>query len=127
MISAPIKVDGKEYDLAVTSMKRTFAVMDSDKTERLQSTDMFRDVLGTFYNYAITMESSSQKDYDAFYEAISEPVDFHLIEIPYGQETYIYQAYVSNGTDELLAMRHGENIWGKLSFNFVAKSPKRRA
>jgi hypothetical protein len=123
------KIDGIEFTKAVLSKpKRSFQVLDSELTNRLLIGDMFRDVVGTFYNYSVVLDSSfmTQEEYDELYEIISAPVPFHTMVVPYGQSTYEYQAYVTNGTDEIPLIKPDKNYFNNLTFNFIAKSPKRR-
>lgn len=128
-MNAVLKLDGVSYpNLHVKSLKRSFQVMDGPNAGRLMNFDMVRDVGGTFYNYAMNIDSSmsSPEEYDSFYEAISSPVDSHTLEAPYAQGTLVFTAYVSTGEDDLLEMLDSMNVWGNLSVNFIAASPQRR-
>lgn len=128
-MKTPLKVDGVAYPrLHVASLKRSFSVLDGPNAGRVMSYDMVRDVGGTFYNYSMTFDPdlSDPAEYDAFYEVISAPVDYHIIEVPYAQGTMVFKAYVSNGEDELLETYKSVNGWVNLSVNFVAMSPQRR-
>lgn len=130
MISYPIKMDGVTYStLHVVSIKRTFTVLDGENAGRVQSGGMIRDVIGTFYNYAVEIDpdAASRADYDAFFEAISAPVDSHTLEVPYAQTTLVFEAYVTQGGDELVLMEDAANRWENLSFNFIAMEPQRYA
>ena len=51
--------------------------------------------------------------------------DSHTIKVPYAQTTLTFEAYVTQGSDELDAMMDSQNRWGELSFNFIAMSPQR--
>jgi len=124
-------VDGKAYSVSVPQggLKRQGRVLDGEKSGRLQSGDMERDVVGTYYNYVMALDTKGMEveEYDALYEVLSSPEDFHTITIPYGQGTITFQAYVANVDDELLLMLpDGRNLWGNLSFTFTAKAPYRR-
>lgn len=125
-----IKLDGVEYpNIHVNSLRRSFQVIDGPSTGRLMSFDMVRDVGGTFYNYSLTVDSSMAKpdEYDAFYENISAPVGSHTLEVPYGQGVLEFEAYVTNGEDDLfISLDGGQNVWAGLSVNFIAMSPQRR-
>lgn len=128
-MKTPLKLDGVAYPhLHVSTLKRSFSVLDGPNAGRVMSYDMVRDVGGTFYNYSLTFDPdlSAPAEYDAFYEAISAPVDYHMLEVPYAQGTMTFKAYVSNGEDELTGMFDGLNAWDNLSVNFVAMSPQRR-
>lgn len=124
------KIDGVEFTRAVVDKpKRSFQILDGENAGRQIITyKMERDVLGTFYNYNMNVDSSfmTKEEYDELYEMLSAPVPSHTIEVPYGQSMLVYEAYITSGSDELLAIRNGINLWGNLSINFVAMEPQRR-
>ena len=68
-----LTVDGKKYNVLVTSLTRKFQVLDGENAERTLSGAMIRDIIGTFYNYEITILPAVGKygDYDALYEVLS--------------------------------------------------------
>lgn len=123
-------IDGIEFTKAVIDKpKRSFQVLDGENAGRtIVNGDMERDVIGTYYNYSVTVDATfmTAEEYDELYEIISAPVDFHKLEVPYGQTVYVYEAYITNGSDELERIDNDKSYWGNLSFNFIAKSPKRR-
>lgn len=127
---AAIKMDGVEYpNIHVNSLRRSFQVVDGPSTGRLMNFDMVRDVGGTFYNYSLSIDSSMAEpaEYDKFYENISAPVASHTLEVPYAQSVLVFEAYVTNGDDNLfISMEDGQNVWKGLSVNFIAISPQRR-
>ena len=128
MISYPLKMDGVTYNtLHVTKLTRNFSVLDGENAGRVQSGAMQRDIIGTFYNYSLEIDpdAATREDYDAFYEELSAPVDYHVLEVPYGQKTLVFAAYVTQGQDELVLMEDGANRWENLSFNFIAVEPQR--
>lgn len=129
MISYPITLDGVTYTtLHVMKLTRSFSIQDGENAGRVLTGDMVRDIIGTFYNYSaeIDADAASRADYDAFFEAISAPVDSHELIVPYAQTTLTFQAYVTTGQDELELMEPAANRWGGLSFNFISMSPQRR-
>ena len=127
---AGFKVDGIEFTKAVVDKpKRSFQILDGENAGRqILTAKMERDVLGTFYNYSMNIDSRfmTKEEYDALYDLLSSPVDSHAIEVPYGQETLVFEAYVTNGTDELVRIRNNGNVWANLSINFIAMEPQRR-
>lgn len=128
-ISYPITMDGTTYpNIHVVSLKRSFQVLDGENAGRVMTGDMERDIVGTYYNYAMEIDAddASPAEYDSFYEEISAPVDYHVLIVPYAQTTLTFNAYVTNGTDDLEYMMDAQNRWGSLSFNFIAMSPQRR-
>ena len=128
MRTGPITLDGVNYpNIHFASIKRSFAVMDGENAGRVMTGRMERDIIGTYYNYAaeVDADDASAAEYDAFYEVISAPEDYHTIIVPYGQTTMSFEAYVANGEDELEAMLNGCNRWGGLTINFIAMEPQR--
>lgn len=128
MRSDPIKLDGVTYpNIHIMKIKRSFQVLDGENAGRVMDGTMERDIVGTYYNFAVEVDSSAadRSEYDRFYENISAPVDSHELEIPYGQTVMRFQAYVATGSDNLERMFDDYNRWGGLSFNFIAMAPQR--
>lgn len=123
------KVDGVSYNVIVPEggLKRQGRVLDGESVGRMLSGRMMRDIVGTYYNYAMQIDTRNLDvaQYDALYQVLSAPVDYHTVILPYGQSTLTFQAYVSNLDDELVLMQDGRNLWGNLSFTFVAMQPER--
>lgn len=122
-----ITIDNKTYKVGVTSLKRGAAVLDGENAGRVLSGRMERDIIGTYYNYDLTFGTStmSPTDYDAMYEVLTAPSDYHMITVPYGQGTKTFQAYVSNASDTLKRMTTACNLWGDLTIKFTAMEPMR--
>lgn len=130
MISDPIKIDGMTYPgVHIVKITRSFSVLDGENTGRVMTGEMERDVIGTFYNYKFEVDSddASPATYDALYEVLSAPEESHEVEVPYGQTTLVFDAYVTGGEDELQIMMPAANRWGGLSFSVIAMAPQRRA
>lgn len=123
------KVDGVAYNVIVPEggLKRQGRVLDGESVGRMLSGRMMRDIVGTYYNYAMQIDTRNLDvaQYDALYQVLSAPVDYHTVILPYGQSTLTFQAYVTNLDDELVLMQDGRNLWGNLSFTFVAMQPER--
>lgn len=126
---AVFSLDGVEYPgILVVSLKRGFQVADGENVGRTLDGGMARDLIGTYYNYSLELDSSeaSLEEYDALYEVLSAPEDSHALVVPYAQETMLFDAYVTNGEDELVSMESSRNKWEGLSINFIAMAPQRR-
>lgn len=127
-MNSVLSLDGKAYpNLHVVSLKRSFSVLDGDNAGRVMTGAMTRDIIGTYYNYSMEIDpvSSDLSEYDEFYEAISAPVDSHVLTVPYAQGTATFDAYVANGEDELASKDGSRNEWQNLTINFIAMKPKR--
>ena len=79
-----IKVDGIYYDIPMVSLKRNADFLDK-YAERSEEGDLLRELIGVYYNYTLTVGSSSDfgdTDYEAFWNKMTEPVEFHEISVP---------------------------------------------
>ena len=124
-------IDGKEYNVSVPAggIQRSFSVLDTDKSGRSQSGDMIRDIIGTYYNYSIEINTKmlNYDEYDQLYEIISSPTEYHILTVPYGQTTLTFKAYVTSGSDSFdVKGKDGKIRWKGLKLNFIAMSPQRR-
>lgn len=123
-------VDGVAYNVTVKKLKRKFSVQDTDKSGRvIAKGEMIRDVIGTFYNYTIEIETKNldMATYDRLYEVLSSPADYHVITVPYGQGTRTFRAYVTSGDDEIRSIDASGNHWTGLSINFIRMEAARIA
>ena len=128
MLSYPITLDGVTYStLRVMKLTRSFSVLDGENAGRVLTGAMQRDIIGPFYNYQAEIKADPQarEDYDAFFWAISAPADSHTLVVPFAQTTLTFEAYVSQGQDELAFMEMNQNRWENLSFSFIAMAPQR--
>lgn len=124
-------LDGEEYNINVSELQRSFSVTDTDNSGRTIDGSMWRDIIGTYYNYTLNLfpEMDDVESYDRFFDRISDPAyDSHEMVFPYGQETLTFRAYITSGKDKLI-VRNGKNYWGLkgLSVTFTAMEPQRRA
>lgn len=119
-------MDGVAYNVWVKKLTRKFAVLDTGKTGRTQSGGMYRDVIGTYYNYTMVVEGKvgAAGELDAFWEAVSRPKKSHLCVFPYNQITLTQQMYVTGGEQDLVCRTEKGTQWGELTLNFVAMVPK---
>lgn len=129
-MKAPFTVDGVSYNVTVPAggLTRSFKVLDGKNAGRVLSGIMERDIIGTFYNYKlkINARSASLYEYDALYEVLSAPTNFHSVTFPYGQSVLSFQAYITEGEDSVSRISSGKKYWTGLTVQFVAKSPQRR-
>lgn len=123
------KIDDVAYNVIVPDggIKRSASVLDGENAGRAKSGRMIRDIVGTYYNYTLQIETNglNANQYDALYEVLTAPVDYRTIVVPYGQGTLTFQGYISN-VEDTIKMIEGDRItWGGLSVNFIAMAPAR--
>lgn len=123
------KVDGVSYNVLVPpkGLKRRANILDGEAADRAKSGAMIRDIIGTFYNYTLNLDTKGLDvaSYDQLFEVLSAPVDYHMIVMPYGQGTLTFKAYISNVEDCLLDKSTDKSIWGDLTVIFTAMAPAR--
>lgn len=121
-------IDGISYDgIGVESLTRSASIRDGGNAGTMLSGAYTRDLMGTFYDYSLTITGiePGSTAYDDLYQALTAPVNSHTVAMPYGQTTIVFEAYIDNVEDALLAMSDTENWWGNLTIRFRAKRPKR--
>ena len=125
-----IIMDGRTYRVRVAfgSRKRSFSLISGKNAGESLNHRRIRDLLGSGYSYQLQVEPnpSYPADYDDFYHAISAPVDYHTVTMPYGQTTITFQAAVTGGEDMDRGMLGGARRWSGLTVNFVYMEPQRR-
>lgn len=119
-------IDGTAYNVHVTELVRKFSVLDTDKSGRTMDGEMYRDPIGTFYNYSMTVSpcDGDTKAMDAFWEAISQPRKHHNCTFPYNQSTMTQKMYVTSGEQSVVRIAEGRTYWGEITINFIAMSPR---
>lgn len=126
-----ILMDGKTYHVMVVfpSRQRSFRLIEGKNAGPSLSQRSIRDLKGTSYGYMMQVERNPEypEDYDAFYEAISEPVDFHEITMPYNQGTITFEAKITGGTDVDEGVLRGRRKWRGLTVAFEPMEPQRKA
>lgn len=120
------KVDGQAYDVIVPEkgITETTEILDSDKSTRAQNGTMFRDIIGAFRNYTVTViaKSSARADFDNLYNTLASPVESHKITVPHGQSTITFQAYCTSVARSLKRASQLGYDWDEMEIKFVAKS-----
>ena len=119
-------IDGVGYNVQILQLTRKFSVMDTEKSGRTMNGEMYRDPVGTFYNYTMVVAArdGDVAALDAFWEAMSKPVPSHVCVFPYGQDTLTQKMYVTGGEQNLDLVTGKKNHWGDISINFIAMGPK---
>lgn len=125
-----VVLDGREYKVRVradTPLVESFHIDDGENQMILLDGTESRDVIGTYYDHTLTVaaDPSTPDDYDAFFEAISAPVDSHTIVMPHGQTELTYRAKVTSGSHSLRGMFAGRRHYYGLQVNFQAIGPQR--
>lgn len=82
-------IDGQEFNVIVTELARKGRVSESKLSGDVKSGAHFRDIIGTYYDYEMTVGSNalSETEYDALFEILTAPVESHEVVLPYGSNS----------------------------------------
>lgn len=121
-------VDNVQYNALVTSLNRSARIKESKLSGDVKSGRHFRDLVGTYYDYdmEIATDRLSNAEYDSLYEALTAPVESHVVILPYGRTTLQFDAYIQSVDDSYIADNGTDRLWGNLSVKFYAIKPQRR-
>ena len=83
------KIDNTEFDVGVTALSRKFSAQERETARSTTTGTAIRSVIGSFYNYSVQLQTSAlhPEQYDALYEILTSPDEFHIFEMPDGQTT----------------------------------------
>lgn len=122
-----IMVDGIFFDIPMVSLKRNADFLHK-YAERNEEGELMAELIGVYYNYTLTAGTSSDfgnTDYDAFWDKMTEPVEFHDISIPTKKGYYTFRGYISSVSDEYKKILDNEAEFTGFTCKFTAKSPAR--
>lgn len=122
-------MDGKTYRLRIVydSLTREFELLEGVNAGDMLSFRHERDLGGTGYSYELQVEPHPlyPEDYDAFYDAVSAPVDSHVITMPYGQGEMTFEAMVESGQDVYGGRLGGRAVWRGLTIRYRYIKPQK--
>nr|DAW88213.1 MAG TPA: hypothetical protein [Bacteriophage sp.] len=128
-LAQQLNMDGTTYRVRIVydTLIRSFELLEGVNAGEMLSGRHERDLLGTGYTYQMQVEPDPRypTDYDAFFEAISAPVDSHTIIMPYGQTTITYEAMVESGQDTYRGIVGGRTKWRGLTVQYRYIEPQR--
>lgn len=122
-----IKVDNIYFDIPMVSLKRSADFLDK-YAERTEDGVLQRELIGVYYNYTLTVGTSSDfgdTAYEAFWDKMTEPVEFHQISIPIKNGYYTFTGYISSVSDEYKKILDNESVFTGFTCKFTAQSPAR--
>ena len=125
----PITMDGITYRvrLVYDSMVLSFELLEGPNEGTMLSGYHERDLQGTKYGHSMKVEPDPTfpEDFDAFFHALSAPVNSHHVELPYGQVTIAYDAEIQDGEVTYGGKLLGKNRWHGLTVNYIPIEPQR--
>ena len=128
-LAQQLNMDGTTYRVRIVydTLIRSFELLEGVNAGEMLSGRHERDLLGTGYTYQMQVEPDPRypTDYDAFFEAISAPVDSHTIIMPYGPTNITYEAMVESGQDTYRGIVGGRTKWRGLTVQYRYIEPQR--
>ena len=116
--------DGKNYDVAVRSLKINGTKMSSTDTGRLNNLSMYIKYDGVFINYDIEIsrrDNNSNDLFELFHNLLfDEENPIHTVSFPYGNTVYEFEAYVSDTSISLERIMESNNIYSPIAISFIA-------
>lgn len=119
-----IVIDGKEYDVAITSLKRRADILDKT-ANRTEDGVLHREVIGTYYNYTLEIGIVNDTDlYEELFWVLSAPQASHMVAMP--NDGVTFEGYFSSIEDEVSRLLpDGETLYKGLTCRFTATRPRR--
>ena len=123
--SKNIIIDGVEYKVPIVDLQRKGDILDLT-ANRTEDGVLHREVIGTFYNYTLTIGVVNDQDlYNELWWVLTTPVASHMVELPH--DHIRFEGYFGSCKDNIqLITEDGFRAKG-LSFNLVATRPARNA
>ena len=124
-----IRIDGVAYRVRIQfgTLEQSFDIVEGSNSGTSIKKRQIRDILGTAYSYTMKVERNPlyPDDFDNFYDAISAPVDSHIVEMPYGQDMLDFEAAIISGKMTYSGIRAGRKYWTGLEVSFTPVEPQR--
>lgn len=120
-----IKIDNVYFDVPMVSIKRTADFLDK-YAERTEDGDLKRELIGVYFNYQMTFGTiDDDATYQALFDKLTEPVEFHDFEVPTTNGSYKFRGYISGVSDEIEKVLENTAKFKGLQCKFTAKKPSR--
>ena len=122
-MSKYIIIDGVEYKVSITSLKRSADILDKS-AYRSEDGELHREVIGTFYNYNLSLGLVNDMDlYNTLFEVLTDPVTHHSVELP--NDHIAFDGYFSSVTDEVRRVTDEGTLYQGLTCNLTAMKPRK--
>ena len=120
-----IIIDDVTYKVPIVELQRKGDILDLT-ANRTEDGVLHREVIGTFYNYTLTIGVINDPDlYESLWWTLTAPVASHWIELPHDHVRF--EGYFGSCKDNIhLITKDGYSARG-LSFNLVATRAARQA
>ena len=112
-------IDGVTYKVPIVEMERKGDVLDLT-AKRTADGVLDRKIIGTFYNYSLKIGQADFDDYDAFWQAVTAPMN-HQVQLPH--ESAPVERYFGSCKDNVFFITSEGYRAKGFSCNCIAVSP----
>lgn len=117
-----IVIDGIEYPVAITQLKRRADILDK-YAYRSEDGHLHREVIGTYHNYDMQIACFNRGVYNSLFDVLSEPTAYHKVVFPH--DGVQFDAYFSSVQDQILLVDDEGTKYTGLSCKCTAMIPRR--
>lgn len=123
-----ITIDSNTFDVGIVKITRKASQSKESLGITLDGRKHY-DVKGTYYDYDVqfNLRAMNVNDYDALYELLTEPVEYHTVTLPYGQSTITFIANTKVADDSLVRNFNKMKRWSGFKVTFEALEPQKEA
>lgn len=123
-----IRIDGTEYKVAITELKRRADILDR-YAHRDENGILHREVIGTYINYDLQLycppTTEGRTIYNQLFEVLSAPVASHIVEMP--NDGIAFEGYFSSIADAVDKIDDYGTRYKGLTCKLTATRPRRVA
>ena len=97
-----ITIDGQTFRIGIIKITRKASLNRESHGTTLDGRKHY-DALGTYFDYDVTIDTKAinVKEYDRLYEVITQPVEYHIVTMPYGQDEISFKAMIKTSNDSV--------------------------
>lgn len=123
-----IIIDNETFDIGIVKITRKVSISKESLGTTLDGTKHY-DVNGTYFDYDVTFNTRAMnvKDYDRLYDLITDPVESHIVTLPYAQSTITFPAHTKAGNDSMVFKYGNVRKWGGFTVTFESLIPQKEA
>ena len=121
-----ITIDGQSFRVGIIKIPRKSSLNREDHGTTLDGRKHY-DALRTYFDYDVTIDTKAINihEYDRLYEVITQPVEYHMVTMPYGQDEISFKASIKTSNDSVIANYTNFRKWNGLKITFEAIEPQK--
>lgn len=113
-----LQIDGVAYKVAITDLQRKGDVLDLT-ANRTEDGVLHREVIGTYYNYTLTIICNNQETYEKLWWVLTAPVASHQVQLPY--QPTAFEGYFGSVKDTIVYLDSPDEEYPSYGAKYKAK------